>query len=80
MLGILPFLGAVFGGGRGKSDGSDDPLTAQKEFALQQAWTNARTAMDKMENDGKSAKANGITDSYNKQINAMIESSKAIRF
>jgi len=80
MLGILPFLGALFGGGRGKSDGSDDPLTAQKEFALQQAWTNARTAMDKMENDGKSAKANGITDSYNKQINAMIESSKAIRF
>ena len=63
MLGILPFLGALFGGGRGKSDGSDDPLTAQKEFALQQAWTNARTAMDKMENDGKSAKANGITDS-----------------
>lgn len=80
MLGILPFFGAMFGGGRGKSDGSDDPLTAQKEFALQQAWTNARTAMDKMENDGKSAKANGITDSYNKQINAMIESSKAIRF
>ncbi|QPL32501.1 hypothetical protein [Pseudomonas fragi] len=80
MLGILPFLGAMFGGGRGKSDGSDDPLTAQKEFALQQAWTNARTAMDKMENDGKSAKANGITDSYSKQINAMIESSKAIRF
>ena len=80
MLGILPFLGAMFGGGRGKSDGSDDPLTAQKEFALQQAWTNARTAMDKMENDRKSAKANGITDSYNKQINAMIESSKAIRF
>lgn len=80
MLGILPFLGAMFGGGRGKSDGSDDPLTAQKEFALQQAWTNARTAMDKMENDGKSAKANDITDSYNKQINAMIESSKAIRF
>ena len=80
MLGILPFLGAMVGGGRGKSDGSDDPLTAQKEFALQQAWTNARTAMDKMENDSKSAKANGITDSYNKQINAMIESSKAIRF
>ena len=80
MLGILPFLGALFGGGRGKSDGSDDPLKAQKEFAHKQAWNNALTAMDKMENDSKSAKANGITDSYNKQINAMIESSKAIRF
>ena len=37
MLGILPFLGALFGGGRGKSDGGDDPLKAALEEAARAA-------------------------------------------
>lgn len=71
--------GSLFGSGNGGNYSTDDPIKAQKEFAHQQAWVNAITSMDKIENDGKSAKASGIVDSYTKQITAMTENAKNIR-
>ena len=80
MFGLIgPLLGALLGGRNSGGQGAD-PIEAQKEFQKQIAWENAHTNMNKLKSDSDAAKAAGIMDSANKQINAMTTAGKGLQF
>ena len=85
LIGLFnPLINLLFGGRKGGArNGGDqgaDPIEAQKEFQKQLAWDNFNTNKLKLQNDSDAAKAAGIMDSANKQINSMTTLGKGINF
>ena len=80
MLGLIgPLLGAIIGGRNSGGQGAD-PIEEQKKYQEKMAWDNAHTNMNKLKSDSDAAKAAGIMDSANKQINAMTTAGKGLQF
>ena len=80
MLGLIgPLLGSIIGGRNSGGQGAD-PIKMQEEFQKKLAMDNAITNINKLRSDSEAAKAAGIMDSANKQINAMTTAGKALQF
>lgn len=78
---IQNILGNVLGGLSGAGGaGETDPIERQKRHAEEMANKQADAAIAKLETDTKAAIAAGLTDSTNKQSNAMNSAAKEIRF
>lgn len=74
------FFGALKGGSRNGGDQGADPIEEQKKLNLKVAWDTFYTNKEKLQNDSNAAKAAGIMDSSNKQINSMTNLAKGISF
>ena len=74
------FFGALKGGSRNGGGQGADPIEEQKKFQEKLAWDNFNTNKLKLQNDSDAAKAAGIMDSANKQINSMTTLGKGINF
>ena len=77
---LAPLLGSLLGGRNGGARNGDDPIEEQKKFQKQLAWDNFNTNKLKLQGDSDAAKAAGIMDSANKQINAMTTAGKALNY
>ena len=85
LIGLFnPLINLLFGGRKGGArNGGDqgaDPIEEQKKFQEKLAWDNFNTNKLKLQNDSDAAKAAGIMDSANKQINSMTTLGKGINF
>lgn len=81
VTGLLnPLLNFFFGAGKGGGRNGSDPIDAQKELNEKLAWDTFYTNKEKLQNDSNAAKAAGIMDSANKQINSMTTLGKGINF
>lgn len=74
------FFGALKGGSRNGGDQGADPIEEQKKLNLKVAWDTFYTNKEKLLTDSNAAKAAGIMDSANKQINSMTTLGKGINF
>jgi hypothetical protein len=85
LIGLFnPLINLLFGGRKGGArNGGDqgaDPIEEQKKLNLKVAWDTFYTNKEKLLTDSNAAKAAGIMDSANKQINSMTTLGKGINF